>query len=408
MAVVKPFQAVRPETDLASRIAALPYDVYSRMEAREEVKREPYSFLKIDRAETQLEPDIDLYSEKVYQQAGAVLQQMIEAGEFVKEKKPCFYLYELTWKGRSQTGLGCCVSVKEYEEQVIKKHENTRVDKEDDRVRHVEACNAQTGPVFLAYRSVEEADRIISEEKGKNPIYDFTATDGIRHRMWVISDDVVIEKIQNVFQKVESFYIADGHHRAAAAVRVAKKRRQEKKSPTEAEYFLAVAFPDKELMIMDYNRWVKDLAGQDKESFLNKVKEKFTVKSLNKAAHPSKKGEFSMYLDHQWYQIWEKKPADRLDTIDNLDVSILQNEILNPILGIKEPRSDKRIAFVGGIRGLFDLEKKVDQEGGVAFAMYPTSMNELFEVADQGRLMPPKSTWFEPKLRSGLLIHQIN
>lgn len=408
MATVRPFRAVRPEKKLASRIAALPYDVYSRKEAREEVKREPCSFLKIDRAETQLDPDVDIYSEEVYRQAGATLDNMIQAGELIREEKPCFYLYELTMNGRSQTGLGCCVSVKEYETQVIKKHENTRVEKENDRVRHVEACQAQTGPVFLAYRSEDEMDRITEQEKKKEPVYDFTAEDGIRHRIWILQEESTINKIQKIFEKVENLYIADGHHRAAAAVRVAEKRRQGKETQEESEYFLAVAFPDRELMILDYNRWVRDLWNQDRETFLHRLEENFVLEKMEKAVHPSQKGEIAMYLKGQWYLLREKKAIWREDPIQRLDVSILQKEILAPVLGITEPRTDQRIVFVGGIRGLADLERRVDQEGGVAFAMYPTSMDELFEVADQGRLMPPKSTWFEPKLRSGLLIHQIN
>ncbi|NCB94025.1 MAG: DUF1015 domain-containing protein [Clostridia bacterium] len=430
MAVIKPFCAVRPRADLASKIAALPYDVYSKAEARKVVMENPFSFLKIDRAETQLDEETDTYSSEVYRCAADTLNQMIHDGEFIKDDVPCFYIYELTMNGRSQTGIGACASVSEYENKTIKKHENTRQEKEDDRTKHVETCRAQTGPIFLAYRYQEDISSIQKEVKQTAPVYDFTSSDDIRHRVWVISNPEMILKMQKCFEKIDTLYIADGHHRAASAVRVAKMKRtqtadsgrtytdgagvdrtssekQMNRILPEYEYFLSVLFADNELLVMDYNRWVHDLNGKDEMDFLEAVKKRFSVKSLPKAARPSKKGQISMYLAHRWYQLEKSQNIANDDVVENLDVSLLQNEILDPVLGIKDPKTDQRISFIGGIRGLGELEKLTDENGGVAFAMYPTSMGELFAVADADRLMPPKSTWFEPKLRSGLLIHQI-
>lgn len=413
MAVIRPFRAVRPRKDLASQIAALPYDVYSREEARKVVEENPLSFLKIDRAETQLEESVDLYSSQVYECAANTLSRMIEEGEFVTEESPCLYLYELTMDGRTQTGFGACVSVAEYESGIIKKHENTRQDKEDDRTCHVEACGAQTGPIFLAYRWEERLADIQEEEKKKEPLYDFVSPDGIRHRMWRIEELHTISRIQTIFADISCLYIADGHHRAASAVRAAQKMRSRtsedngRDGDREYEYFLSVIFSDRELMVMDYNRWVKDLGGLEKEEFLKRIAARFRIQPLQQAEHPGHKGQFAMYLDHRWYLLEEKQTCLKRDVVENLDVSVLQDLILFPVLGIQNPKTDQRISFIGGIRGLGELEKQVDENGGVAFAMYPTAMNELFEVADAGCLMPPKSTWFEPKLRSGLLIHKI-
>lgn len=417
MATIKPFRALRPREDLAEKIAALPYDVYSREEARKVVEKNPYSFLKIDRAETQLREEIDLYSEEVYRCAADTLNRMIESGEFLREDKPCFYIYELTMNGRVQTGIGACASVRDYERQVIRKHENTRQEKEDDRTRHVAACGAQTGPIFLAYRYDEQIALLQKEEKKKPAVYDFTSGDGIRHRMWVIRDERVILELEKLFERIPVMYIADGHHRAASAVRVAEQmRREEKRQEPETdnvgrlpeyEYFLSVIFADRDLLVMDYNRWVKDLNGMQEEQFLEKLRKEFRITLLEGSAHPGEKGQFTMYLNHCWYLLEEMDIPERNDPIASLDVSVLQNHVLRPILGIENPKTDHRISFIGGIRGLEALEELADQEGGVAFAMYPTSMGELFAVADEGRLMPPKSTWFEPKLRSGLLIHSI-
>lgn len=415
MATIKPFRAVRPRPDLAEKIAALPYDVYNMEEARKVVEKNPYSFLKIDRAETQLEKGTDIYSERVYQCAAHTLRTMIAEGEFIKDDSPCFYIYELTMNGRVQTGIGACALVREYEWQIVKKHENTRQDKEDDRTRHVSVCGAQTGPIFLAYRYKEEIARLQEEEKRRRPVYDFTSDDGIRHRVWVISREDTIGKLEKLFLQVPVFYIADGHHRAASAARVARMRREKeentgkkKRQMPEYEMFLSVIFADRDLLVMDYNRWVKDLRGQSEEELLEKLKENFSVKMLGHKAHPDKKGQFTMYLNHQWYLLEADPGLFGEDAVERLDVSVLQNNVLNPLFGIENPKTDQRIAFIGGIRGLEELENLTDQHGGAAFAMYPTSMEELFTVADEGRLMPPKSTWFEPKLRSGLLIHMIS
>lgn len=415
MAEIKAFCAVRPRQELAEKIAALPYDVYSRSEAAEEVKKNPLSFLKIDRPEVQFDEDTDMYSPAVYQAAGDELWEMIRRGAFIQEKSPCLYLYELTMDGRTQTGVCCCASVADYENGVIKRHENTRQEKEEDRIHHVEACGAQTGPIFLACRTNQTLTELEEQEKKAVPLYSFTAEDGIRHQVWRIDKEETIRAICDIFASMDGLYIADGHHRAASAVCVARKRRGDKttegqrlEEKPEAEAFLSVIFPENELKVLDYNRWVKDLNGFSKEEFLNRVAEKFRMTPLAAAAHPKKKGTFSMYLDGQWYGLEEKTEKNRTDAVESLDVSILQNEILSPVLGIMNPKTDKRIEFIGGIRGLSQLEKLVDAHGGVAFAMYPTSMEELFRVADQGSLMPPKSTWFEPKLRSGLFLHMIS
>ena len=411
MAELKPFRAIRPAQGLEDKIAALPYDVYSSAEAREVVKEEPMSFLRIDRAETQLPEGVDIYSSRVYQKAHDLLWEKINKGDFLREEKDCYYIYELTMDGRVQTGIVATASIDDYENQIIKKHENTRADKEADRIHHVDSCNAQTGPIFLAYRANDVIREVVSRTKAGQAEYDFVSEDGIRHRVFVISDDADIAKIRQAFDTIGEIYIADGHHRAASAVKVGLKRRKEHPGYTgeeEFNYFLSVLFPDEELMIMDYNRVVKDLNGLSSEAFLQKVQELFEVKAVTKEERsPKKKGDFSMYLDGQWY-LCTIKEADRSDDpVEGLDVSLLQNLLLSPVLGIGDPKTDKRIDFVGGIRGLDELEKRCATDCAVAFAMYATDIQELFAVADAGLLMPPKSTWFEPKLRSGLFIHEI-
>lgn len=411
MANVKPFQAIRPIIGKAAAIAALPYDVYSRQEAKEAVKDNPDSFLNIDRAETQFDDSVDTYDERVYQKAHDLLWEKINKGDFLREEKDCYYIYELTMDGRVQTGIVATASIDDYENQIIKKHENTRADKEADRIHHVDSCNAQTGPIFLAYRANDVIREVVSRTKAGQAEYDFVSEDGIRHRVFVISDDADIAKIRQAFDTIGEIYIADGHHRAASAVKVGLKRRKEHPGYTgeeEFNYFLSVLFPDEELMIMDYNRVVKDLNGLSSEAFLQKVQELFEVKAVTKEERsPKKKGDFSMYLDGQWY-LCTIKEADRSDDpVEGLDVSLLQNLLLSPVLGIGDPKIDKRIDFVGGIRGLDELEKRCATDCAVAFAMYATDIQELFAVADAGLLMPPKSTWFEPKLRSGLFIHEI-
>lgn len=411
MATIRPFRCVRPRADVADRVAALPYDVYNRQEAKAEVQREPLSFLKIDRAETSFDDSVDTYAPEVYQKAKELLTKDIEDGIYEKDDEAAYYVYELIMNGRSQTGLAACASVDDYVNNVIKKHENTRADKEIDRITHVDTCSAQTGPIFLAYRSEETINEIVAGTKRKAPLYDFTAVDGITHRVWKISDTEEVEKIRMTFDKIEQIYIADGHHRAASAVKVGLKRREEDSDgdgTQEYNFFLSVLFPHDQLMIMDYNRTVKDLNGMEPACFFEKVKENFTIEKKETQVRPEKKGTFGMYLDGQWYLLTAKPELFQgKDAVGSLDVSVMQDYLLGPVLGIGDPRTDKRIDFVGGIRGLQELEKRADGDMRISFSMYPTSITELFEVADQKLLMPPKSTWFEPKLRSGLFIHEI-
>lgn len=412
MADIRPFRAYRPKKGLEAEIAALPYDVYSREEASAEVKGKRLSFLNIDRAETQFDSSVDTYDDRVYQKAHDLLWNMIDKGQFVQEEKPVYYIYELTMNGRVQTGIVACASVDDYLNQVIKKHENTRADKELDRIRHVDSCNAQTGPIFLAYRANDVLREILSRTKKNDALYDFTSEDGITHRVWCIDQNADVESIQNTFSEIEKIYIADGHHRCASAVKVGLKRREENPNYTgkeEFNYFLSVLFADEELMIMDYNRVVKDLNGLSEEEFIKKMQEVFLITEKGSACHkPEKKGQISMLLQDTWYLLEVKEEYQSTDPVDGLDVAILQNHCLAPILGIEDPKTDKRIDFIGGIRGIEELERRVHTDSKIAFAMYPTSIHELFGVADANRLMPPKSTWFEPKLRSGLFIHTLS
>ena len=410
MANVRPFQAIRPAKELAAQVAALPYDVYSRAEACEKVKGAPLSFLNIDRAETQFGSEVDTYADCVYEKAKELLEARICDGTFVTESAPCYYLYELMMNGRSQNGIVGCCSIDDYQENVIKKHENTRADKELDRIRHVDTCSAQTGPIFLAYRQSESLRRVIKAVKLAEPLYDFTADDGVIHRVWRIGEADRMETIREAFEAMDALYIADGHHRAASAVRVGQMRRAAKPEYTgeeEFNYFLSVIFADEELMIMDYNRVVADLNGLDKSGFLERLEMYYDAALEKEPVHPAKKGEIGMYLGGQWYRLTAKPFVYRNDAVQDLDVSVLQDYVLGPVLGIMDPKTDKRIDFVGGIRGLAELTRRVDGGMAVAFAMYPTSIKELLAVADKGQLMPPKSTWFEPKLRSGLFIHRI-
>ena len=411
MAQIRPFRAYRPCQGMEKRIAALPYDVYNREEACEVVKKNPDSFLAVDRAETQFGEEVDTYADCVYEKADQMLREKIQEGKFVQDPTPCFYLYELTMDGHSQTGVVGCASIDDYRNNVIKKHENTRADKEEDRIRHVDTCSMQTGPIFLAYRAKEDLKEKIGELKKQAPVYDFVSEDGIGHRVWVIDNDSDVSMIEEAFGKIPAIYIADGHHRCASAVKVGLKRREQYPDYTgeeEFNYFLSVIFPDEELRILDYNRVVKDLNGLDATAFLTRIEEYFTVEKKGQAPYrPTKKGMFGMYLEDEWYSLVAKEKIKSEDAVEGLDVSLLQNYLLDPVLGIKDPKTDKRIDFVGGIRGLGELERRVHTDMKVAFAMYPTSIAELFAVADAGRLMPPKSTWFEPKLRSGLFLHEI-
>ncbi len=411
MATVRPFRALRPRQDLVSRVAALPYDVMNEAEAREMTDAEPYSFLHIDRAECDLPDGTDPYSQEVYEKAASTLRAWTEQGIFIRDTAPCFYLYRLTMDGREQTGLVACCAASDYEDNHIKKHELTRAEKEADRIRHVDTCNANTGPIFLCFRESEALRRIMEAECRKDPVYDFVSDDGIGHTVWLVSDPQRVEELRKAAEEAGDLYIADGHHRCASAIAVAKKRREEKgySENAESEYFLAVLFPDSDLRIFDYNRLVKDLCGLTEDAFLTVVSDSFDITLRDKPIHPEGKGHFGMYLHGKWYSLEIRKDlTEGLSGADELDVTLLQNHLLSPILGIGDPRNDPRIAFVGGIRGLGALEKAVDSgEAAVAFSMFPTSVAELMAIADAGEIMPPKSTWFEPKLRSGLFIHEL-
>ena len=416
MSVVKAFKAVRPARELAEKVAALPYDVMNSQEARQMVEGNPYSFLHVDKAEIDLDPAIDLYDTRVYEKARDNLNKMITDGVFLQDEKPCLYIYKQVMDARAQIGIVGCTAVDDYMNNVIRKHELTRADKEQDRINHVDYCDANTGPIFLTYRAESAIDQMVAQVMdSKAPVYDFVSEDGIGHTVWVIDDTTLIDGICNAFAAVENLYIADGHHRSASAVRVGQMRRKEKpdyNGSEEFNYFLSVIFPDNQLHIMDYNRVVKDLNGNTTQEFLTKVNQKFAVSLYDGdgALKPAKKHTFGMYLEGKWYLLEAREGTyDAADPVAQLDVSILQNNLLTPVLGIGDPRTDKRIDFIGGIRGLKALSDRVDSgEMMVAFSMYPTTMDDLMDIADSGAIMPPKSTWFEPKLRSGLFIHKLS
>ena len=414
MAEIRTFCAVHPAEGLASKLAALPYDVYSRDEAREQVKKAPESFLAIDRPETQFPKDQDMYAPEVYQKAHDMLEEWIKRGSFVQDQQKCYYLYELTMDGRSQTGLVACASIDDYLNGVIKKHENTRAEKEQDRIRHVDTCNAQTGPIFLAYRKDQTIAEVTAKVKQQKPMFAFVSEDGIGHKGWRVDETEDIAAIADTFAKIDKIYIADGHHRSAAAALVgAEKAKQNPnhRGDEEYNYFMAVCFPANQLTIIDYNRVVKDLNGMTPEQFLAAVGKNFTVEEKGTEIYkPTGLHNFSLYLDGKWYSLTAKPGTyNDNDPIGVLDVTISSNLILDEILGIKDLRSDKRIDFVGGIRGLGELKKRVDSgEMKVALALYPVSMKQLMDIADTGNIMPPKTTWFEPKLRSGLVIHKLD
>nr|WP_206151668.1 DUF1015 family protein [Clostridium sp. SM-530-WT-3G] len=417
VATIRPFKGIRPVKELASKIAALPYDVMNSDEARKMVEGNPYSFLHVDRAEVDLDPSIDIHDKRVYDKARENLNKMIDNGEYIQDEMPCLYIYRQIMNGRSQTGIVFCASIDDYLNNVIKKHEFTRADKEQDRINHVDYCDANTGPIFLTYKEDQIASEIIEawieNESKRKPIYNFTAEDGITHIVWVIDNDIIISELIDLFKEVDYLYIADGHHRSASAVKVGLKRRKEHPDYTgdeEFNYFLAVAFPDNDLMVMDYNRVVKDLNGMSKEEFLEKLEKDFIVtKSDNNApVKPERKHTFGMDIENEWYILEAKEGSfDTEDPINQLDVAILQNNVLTPILGIEDVRTSDRIDFIGGIRGIKELEKRVNSDMKIAFSMYPTEVHDIMEVADIGEVMPPKSTWFEPKLRSGLFIHKL-
>lgn len=410
MAIVKPFMCIRPSLDKVEKIAALPYDVYDRAEAKKIVESNKESFLAIDRPETNFSEKQDMYALEVYEYALKLIEKWKSEGRFISEEEKCFYLYELTMNNRIQTGIVACIAIDDYVNGKIKKHENTRAEKEKDRICHIDICSAQTGPIFLVYRRNEEISEIINRVKGRTALYDFVAEDGVRHRIFKIEKLEEQWKIENSFKNIDQLYIADGHHRAAAAVEVGLKRRirQQKYSGEEPyNYFLSVLFAEEELLIMDYNRVVRDLNGLSVDDFLEQVKKIFNVTEVEGQIKPCHKGQFTMFLDEKWYVCDIKKEDVPKGLVERLDVSILQDMVLCPILGIENPRKDSRIDFVGGIRGLDELERRVRTDAKVAFAMYPTSMSEMLDIADNNLLMPPKSTWFEPKLRSGIFIHEI-
>lgn len=413
MAVVRPFRGIRPEKTLANQVAALPYDVMNSEEAREMVKGNPYSFLHVDKAEIDLPREIDLYDKRVYEKAAENLNNMIEKGILIEDKEPKLYIYRQIMNGRAQTGIVGCTSIDDYMNNIIKKHEFTRADKEQDRINHVDYCNANTGPIFLTYRHREDINAIVKKETAKVPTCDFVSEDGISHIVWSIDCDATIKELCEIFSGIDYLYIADGHHRAASAVKVGKKRREENPSYTgeeEFNFFLSVMFPDDDLYVMDYNRVLKDLNGHSYEEYMELLGDKFIIEEYKGEGEyrPEQKHTFGMYIEGAWYKLTAKDGTyDGNDPVARLDVSILQNNLLHPVFGIEDPRTDKRIDFIGGIRGLKELEKRVQEGMAVAFSMCPTTIEDLMAIADAGKVMPPKSTWFEPKLRSGLFIHKL-
>lgn len=407
MISVSPFKALRPEPQFARQVASRPYDVLSTKEAKVEAEGNPFSFLHITRSEIDLPANIDVHSKEVYQKAKENLDAFISRPVLFSESKPCYYIYELTMNGKSQTGLVCCSSVADYEQGLIKKHELTRPEKVQDRVNHIKTTGAQTGNVFLAFRDVEELNNLMEKwKKDKSPIYNFTAEDKVEHSVWVISDEKLIDRITEVFKtEVEATYIADGHHRVASAAEVKFTLADNE----EAGYFLSTLFPASQLKIMDYNRVVKDLNGLTANEFLDKMNKNFSVSKVSKPFLPTEPHQFGMYLNKKWYELCALEGSYSTDPIGILDITILQNNLLDPVLGIKDQRTDSRIDFIGGIRGMEGLEERVNSgEWQVAFSLFPVTIEQLFDIADTNNIMPPKSTWFEPKLRDGLLTHLIS
>ncbi len=410
MRLIRPFPGLRPVPEHAADVVAPPYDVLNSEEARERARGRPWSFLHISKPEIDLPPQTDPHDPAVYAKGAENLRRMLEAGILRQDERPCYYLYRLEMNGHVQTGLVAVASVEAYERGLIKRHEFTRPDKEDDRVRQIDALNAQTGPVFLTYRHRPEIDSVVQALTRREPVYDLVADDGVRHTLWAICEPDDVASLDRAFAQVDTMYIADGHHRSAAAARVAAMRRAANPAHTGEEpynWFQVVVFPDNQMKILDYNRVVRDLNGLDTDGFLARVREAFEVEPSEAPVRPARPGEFGMYLDGHWYRLRirpERVPAD--DPVGRLDVSLLQNNLIGPVLGITDPRRDQRIDFVGGIRGLEELVRRVDSgEMKVAFSLYPTSLEQLMAVADAGEVMPPKSTWFEPKLADGLVSH---
>lgn len=409
MSLIKPFAGLRPVPERAEEVVAPPYDVLNSAEARERAAGRPWSFLHISKAEIDLPEGTDPYDPSVYARSAENMQKMLQEGILIREEKPCYYVYRLIMDGHSQVGLVAVASVADYDINRVRKHEFTRPAKEDDRVRQIEALNAQTGPVLLAYKSQPELDAILQEATNQPPLVDVTADDGVQHTFWKIDDDTTIEKISAGFEAMDAIYIADGHHRSASASRVAKSHEMSGDGDQNCDYFLSVIYPHNQMNILDYNRVIKDLNGLSKDEVLEKVKKSFTVTEESEAVKPGKATEFGMYLDGQWYRLNINSELVPNDPVDSLDVSLLANNLIEPVLGISDPRTDNRIDFVGGIRGLGELERRVDSgEMAIAFSLYPTSMEALMAVADAGEVMPPKSTWFEPKLADGLVSHVLD
>ena len=408
MAIVKSFKCVRPREDMAEQVASLPYDVYDRKEAKAAVAGKPYAFLNIDRPETAFDDDFDMYSKEAYKHARDLYNEFKDKGIYEEDTCDSYYLYELTMNGRSQTGIVGLASVDDYLNNIIKKHENTREEKEIDRINHVDTLGAQTGPIFLAYKANDALQKIISQNTKNVPLYDFVSDDGVRHRVWKVEKEYN-KQIAECFENISALYIADGHHRAASAVKVALKRRQKYDDKNaEYNYFLSVIFDERQLHILPYNRIVLDLNLKSEDEILESIEKAFDIKECPVQREITNRHEFGMLLKDKFYILKAKKEIIADDTIKSLDVSILQDFVLSPIFGIKDPRTDNRIKFAGGIRGVGFLESELEcGRGKVAFLMHPTSMTELFAVADENKLMPPKSTWFEPKLRSGIFIHEI-
>jgi len=410
MITIAPFNALRPEAPFAKQVASRPYDVLNSKEAKIEAQGNPYSFLHITKSEIDLPDDVDIHAQKVYDKAKENLDAFISRKVLFRERKPCYYIYQLVMNGKSQTGLVCGSSVADYENDLVKKHEFTRPEKEQDRINHIKTTGAQTGNVFLAYKNVEAIDTVINDwKKERSAVYDFVADDGIQHSIWAINDEATINRITGLFKtEVPATYIADGHHRAASAAKVRTALGGDN-APEGADYFLTTLFPSNQLHIMDYNRVVKDLNGFAPEKFIERIKANFAVEKVNEAVAPAALHQFGMYLNNQWYKLTAKENTFTADPIGVLDVTILSNNLLDPVLNIKDQRTDKRIDFVGGIRGLAELEKRVNSgEMAVAFSLHPVTIQQLFDIADSGNVMPPKSTWFEPKLRDGLLTHLIS
>ncbi|MBR5234020.1 MAG: DUF1015 domain-containing protein [Clostridia bacterium] len=412
MSVLRPFRAIRPTKENASKVAALPYDVMNSQEAAEMVKGNPLSFLHVDKAEIDLPEGTYIYDEKVYLKARENLNKLSEDGICIQDESPCLYIYRQIMNGRAQTGIVGCASIDDYMNNIIKKHELTRADKEADRINHVDYCDANTGPIFLTYRADKTVDAIVEKYVKNQPEYDFVTDDGITNTVWVVDCDEDIMVLSDAFTNIPALYIADGHHRAASAVKVGMKRREAKPDydgTEEFNFFLAVYFRSDDLAIMDYNRLIADYNGKTKDELFTEISEKFDIEKKDEIYHPETKHTFGMYIDKEWYKLTAKNGIfDENDPVDRLDVSILQKNVISPVFGIDDPRTDKRIDFVGGIRGLGELERRCETDMQIAFSMYPTTLDDLMDIADAQKIMPPKSTWFEPKLLSGLFIHKLS